>query len=77
VRLLLAVDSVTTLNILLDEVTARSWPRGTKARVLSVVEDGEVPLETFRNEGYGVAAFQQEMRRRELSVAAPTHLSRT
>ena len=63
-RLLLAVDSVTTLNILLDEVTARSWPRGTKARVLSVVEDGEVPLETFRKEGYGVAAFQQEMRRR-------------
>lgn len=37
-RLLLAVDSVTTLEILLSEITARTWPNGTKARVLSIVE---------------------------------------
>lgn len=28
-KLLLAVDSITTLNILLDEMTTRSWPSGT------------------------------------------------
>ena len=32
-KLLLAVDSITTLNILLDEVVVRSWPDGTKAQV--------------------------------------------
>ena len=46
-KLLLAVDSITTLNILLDEVVVRSWPDGTKAQVLSVVEDGEVPVEIW------------------------------
>ena len=50
-RLLLAVDSINTLDIVLNEITARSWPKGTEARVLSVVEDGEVPLETWRAEG--------------------------
>ena len=69
-RLLLAVDSITTLDILLNEITARSWPDGTKARVLSVVEDGEVPLETWREEGYGVAAVRQEMRRRGEQITA-------
>jgi hypothetical protein len=44
-KLLLAVDSTTTLEILLDAMMARSWPVGTQARVLSIVEDGEVPLE--------------------------------
>jgi nucleotide-binding universal stress UspA family protein len=69
-KLLFAVDSITTLNILLDEVVVRSWPNGTEARVLSVVEDGEVPLETWREEGYGVAAVRQEMRRRGEQITA-------
>ena len=63
-KVLLAVDSITTLNILVDGMTGRSWPSGTEARVLSIVEDGEVPLETWREEGYGAAAVRQEMRRR-------------
>jgi len=69
-KLLLAVDSITTLDILLDETMTRSWPSGTEARVLSIVEDGEVPLETWREEGYGVAAVQQEMRRRGEQITA-------
>src|SRR5688572_22403577 len=69
-RLLLAVDSVTTLEILLNEITARSWPEGTEARVVSIVEDGEVPLETWREEGYGVAAVRREMRRRGEQITA-------
>jgi len=59
-KLLLAVDSITTLNILLDEVVARSWPKGTKARVLSFVED----------EDGGIAAVRHEMRRREEQITA-------
>jgi nucleotide-binding universal stress UspA family protein len=69
-RLLLAVDSINTLDIVLNEIRARSWPKGTEARVLSVVEDGEVPLETWRAKGYGVAAVRHEMRRRGEQVAA-------
>jgi nucleotide-binding universal stress UspA family protein len=69
-RLLLAVDSVTTLEILLSEITARTWPNGTEARVLSIVEDAEVPLETWREHGYGIAAVRQEMRRRGEQITA-------
>ena len=69
-RLLLAVDSITTLEILLNEITARSWPEGTEARVLSIVEDEEVPLETWREHGYGIAAVRHEMRRRGEQITA-------
>ena len=69
-RLLLAVDSISTLEILLNEITARSWPKGTEARVLSIVEDGEVPLETWREQGYGIAAVRHEMRRRGEQITA-------
>jgi|GEM_PF-262783 len=69
-KLLLAVDSITTLDILLDEMMSRSWPSGTEARVLSIVEDRDVPLETWREEGYGVTAVQQEMRRRGEQITA-------
>lgn len=69
-KLLLAVDSTTTLEILLDAMMARSWPVGTQARVLSIVEDGEVPLETWREEGYGVAAVRKEMQRRGEQITA-------
>ncbi len=70
-KLLLAVDSVTTLNILLDEMMNRSWPNGTKARIVSIVEDGEVPLETWREDGYNVAGVGEEMRRRGEQLTAP------
>ena len=69
-KVLLAVDSITTLGILVDELTTRSWPGGTEARVLSIVEDGEVPLETWRDEGYGAAAVRQEMRSRGEQITA-------
>jgi len=69
-KLLLAVDSVTTLEILLGAMMTRSWPIGTQARVLSIVEDGEVPLETWREEGYGVAAVRTEMQRRGEQITA-------
>jgi nucleotide-binding universal stress UspA family protein len=69
-KLLLAVDSIRTLDILLDEMMTRTWPIDTQARVLSILEDSEVPLETWRKEGYGVAAVRQEMRRRGKQITA-------
>ena len=62
-RVLLAVDSITTLEILLSEMNVRSWPVGTEARVLSVVDDGDVPLKAWGEEGYGVSAIRREMQR--------------
>lgn len=50
-RLLLAVDTITTSDILLDHMETRSWPEGTEAHILSVVEDETVPFETWRRRG--------------------------
>lgn len=77
-KVLIAVDSITTLDILLDEISARSWPAGTEAQVLSVVEDGDVPLQTWRDEGYGVSGIRREMARRgeQVSLLAVERLKR-
>ena len=69
-KVLVAVDSIITLDILIDEMSARSWPAGTEARVLSVIEDGDVPLKTWRDEGYGVSAVRREMHRRGEQLSA-------
>ena len=63
-KLLLAVDTMKTLNILLDYIEARSWPKGTEAGILSVVEDETIPVETWRAEGYGIGAVRREMQKR-------------
>jgi len=70
-KVLVAADSITTLEILLDEMMARSWPAGTEARVLSIIEDGDVPLKVWREEGYEVSAIRREMHRRGEQIAAP------
>jgi len=71
-KLLLAVDTITTLDIMLNAIERRSWPKGTEADVLSVVEDDTVPPETWRTKGYGLDAVRHEMRRRgeQVSVLA-------
>jgi nucleotide-binding universal stress UspA family protein len=69
-KLLLAVDTIETLDIILSFIEARSWPKGTEAEVLSVVEDETVPIETWRAEGYGVTAIRREMRRRGEQISA-------
>src|SRR6185503_11076566 len=69
-KVLVAVDSITTLDILLDEITARSWPAGTEAQVLSVVDDGEVPLKAWREGGYGVSTVRREMQKRGEQISA-------
>jgi nucleotide-binding universal stress UspA family protein len=69
-KVLVAADSITTLNILIDEMSARSWPAGTEAQVVSIVEDGDVPLKVWREEGYGVSAVRREMTRRGEQISA-------
>lgn len=68
-KVLVAVDSITTLDLLINEISARSWPSGTEAQLLSVVDDADVPLKTWRDEGYGVSAVRREMNRRGEQMA--------
>ena len=77
-KVLVAVDSIITLDILINEMSARSWPVGTEARVLSVVDDGDVPLKTWRDAGYGVSGIRREMQRRgeQISLLATERLRR-
>src|SRR6476646_5953486 len=69
-RVLLAVDSINTLDILISEMSARSWPSRTEARVLSIIDDGDVPLKVWGEEGYGVSALRREMHRRGEQISA-------
>lgn len=63
-KVLIAVDSITTLDMLVNEMIGRSWPTGTEAQVLSVVDDGDISLKVWREGGYGVSAVRREMQRR-------------
>jgi len=69
-KVLVAVDSISTLDILIDEMSGRSWPSGTEAQVVSIVDDGDVPLKAWRAEGYGVSAVRREMQRRGEQISA-------
>lgn len=64
------LDTIKTLDIILNAIEARSWPNGTQADVLSVVEDETIPAETWRTKGYGLNAVRHEMRRRGEQVSA-------
>src|SRR5215211_1009661 len=63
-KLLIAADSATSTEVLVDAVGIRPWPEGTTAHVLSVVADADVPEEVWREEGYGKGAVRREMERR-------------
>ncbi len=63
-KLLIAVDSAISTEVLVDAVGIRPWPDGTTAHVLSVVADTDVPEDVWREEGYGKGAVRREMERR-------------
>ena len=69
-KVLVAVDSITTLDIIINEMSARSWPSGTEARVVSIVDDADVPLKAWGEQGYGVSAVQREMHTRGEQISA-------
>lgn len=63
-KLLIAVDSATSADVLVDAIAIRQWPEGTTAHVLSVVADMDVPEEVWREEGYRKDAVRREMETR-------------
>lgn len=63
-KLLIAVDSSISTEVLVDAVGIRPWPEGTTAHVLSVVADMDVPEGVWREEGYGKGAVRREMQTR-------------
>jgi nucleotide-binding universal stress UspA family protein len=69
-KLLIAVDSTISTEVLLGAVGVRPWPEGTTAHVLSVVADADVPEEVWREEGYGKRAVRREMERRGEQITA-------
>jgi nucleotide-binding universal stress UspA family protein len=69
-KLLIAVDSAISAEVLVGAVGVRPWPDGTTAQVLSVVADADVPEEVWREVGYGKAAVQREMERRGEQINA-------
>ncbi|HEY6121171.1 MAG TPA: universal stress protein [Pyrinomonadaceae bacterium] len=62
-KLLIAVDSAISTEVLVGAVGVRPWPDGTTAHVLSVVVDADVPLEVWREFGYVKDAVLREMER--------------
>lgn len=69
-KLLIAVDSAISAEVLVGAVGGRPWPDGTTAQVLSVVADADVPEEVWRAEGYGKRAVRREMERRGEQITA-------
>src|SRR5688500_3484725 len=69
-KLLIAVDSAISTEVLVGAVGVRPWPDGTTAHVLSVVVDADIPLEVWREFGYGKDAVRREMARREEQITS-------
>lgn len=69
-KLMIAVDSAISTEMLLGAIGVRPWPDGATAHVLSVVADADVPEELWREEGYGKRAVQREMERRGEQITA-------
>ena len=72
-KLLIAADSATSAEVLVDAVGIRPWPEGTTAHVLSVVADMDVPEEVWREEGYGKSAVRREMETRGEQITPVTN----
>lgn len=69
-KLLIAVDSALSTEVLVDAVGVRPWPEGTSAHILSLIADADVPEEVWREEGYGPRAIQREMEKRGEQITA-------
>jgi nucleotide-binding universal stress UspA family protein len=69
-KLLIAVDSAISTEVLVAAVGIRPWPDGTTAHVLSIVADMDVPEEVWREEGYGKRAVWREMEKRGEEITA-------
>lgn len=77
-KLLIAVDSARTTELLVGAVGVRPWPEGTTAHVLSVIADADVPDDVWREHGYTKAAVWREMEERgkEITALSVEHLKK-
>lgn len=71
-RILIAVDTFATTELLTNAFASRPWPRGTVARVVSVVEDEAVPQEVWRATAHTAEAVRLEMGRRAEQISTLT-----
>src|SRR5689334_10806850 len=69
-KLLIAVDSANSTDVLVSAVGVRPWPDGTTAHVLSILADMDVPEEVWREEGYGKRAVSRAMETRGEEITA-------
>src|ERR1051325_3863956 len=69
-KLLIAVDSAISTEVLVGAVGVRPWPDGTTAHVLSVVADADVHEEVWREAGCGKGGVRREMERRGEQITA-------
>lgn len=69
-KLLIAVDSAISTEVLVSAIGTRPWPDGTTAHVLSIVADMDVPEEVWREVGYVKRAVHREMERRGEQITA-------
>ena len=69
-KLLIAVDSAISTDVLVGAVGVRPWPDGATAHVLSIVADMDVPEEVWREEGYGKRAVSRAMETRGKEITA-------
>jgi nucleotide-binding universal stress UspA family protein len=51
-------------------MSARSWPSGTEARVLPIIDDADLSLKVWGDDGYGLSALRREMHRRGEQISA-------
>jgi nucleotide-binding universal stress UspA family protein len=69
-KLLLAVDSVASGELLAASVAARPWASGTHARVLTVLDYTLIPVDLVNETGGQMKLIRPEMERRAQSVTA-------
>lgn len=69
-KLLIAVDSAISAEVLVDAVGIRPWPEGTTAHVLSIVADMDVPEAVWREGGYRKGAVRREMETRGEQISS-------
>lgn len=69
-KLLLAVDSVASAELLAGSIAARPWASGTRARVLTVIDYILIPVDLVNETGGQMTLIRPEMERQARSVTA-------
>jgi nucleotide-binding universal stress UspA family protein len=69
-KLLLAVDSVASAELVATSVAARPWASGTRARVLTVIDYAHIPVDLVNETGGQMKLIRPEMEKRAREVTA-------